>query len=139
LQRASFWLILLAFIAHTAAIASRIYISGRPPITNLYETAVFIGWGAVGIGLLLELLYPLGIGNFVGTAAGFTTLIIANGLAAGGETIPVLQAVLDTQFWLATHVVCIALGYCATLAAGLLGMVYVVFGLLSRLLDKENS
>lgn len=28
-----------------------------------------------------------------------------------GDTIGVMQAVLDTNFWLATHVVCITLGY----------------------------
>ncbi len=32
-----------------------------------------------------------------------------------------LQAVLDTQFWLATHVTCITLGYATTYVAGLLG------------------
>ena len=36
-----------------------------------------------------------------------------------------LQAVLDTQFWLATHVMCVTLGYSATFLAGLLGVVYV--------------
>jgi ABC-type transport system involved in cytochrome c biogenesis permease subunit len=53
-------------------------------------------------------------------------LLIAYALAADGDTFTVLQAVLDTQFWLATHVVCITLGYATTFAAGLLGVIYLL-------------
>src|SRR5262249_26064338 len=68
--------------------------------------------------------------------AGFATLLIAYFLAAGGDTITVLQAVLDTQFWLATHVTCITLGYAATYLAGLFGLLYVIFGLATPRLDQ---
>jgi ABC-type transport system involved in cytochrome c biogenesis permease subunit len=113
-------------------------ISGRPPVINLYSTAIFIGWGAVLAGLILESVYRLGFGNIVASVAGFATLIIADKLtlllepASGGDTIGVMQAVLDTQFWLATHVTIVNLGYCATYVAGLLGLIYVVSGLVSR-------
>ena len=33
-----------------------------------------------------------------------------------------MQAVLDTKFWLATHVTCVTLGYTATFVAGGLGI-----------------
>ena len=52
LNRAAFWLIVLALAIHTYALVSRIYISGRPPVTNLYSAAVFIGWGGVVLGLV---------------------------------------------------------------------------------------
>lgn len=42
-NRAAYWLILATFVLHTFALVSRIYISGRPPVTNLYSSAVFIG------------------------------------------------------------------------------------------------
>ena len=38
---------------------------GRPPVTNLYSSAVFIGWAAVLLGLLFEAIYRLGIGNLL--------------------------------------------------------------------------
>ena len=50
LNRAAFLLILGTAIVHTLALIARIYISGRPPVTNLYSSAVFIGWGGVVIG-----------------------------------------------------------------------------------------
>jgi ABC-type transport system involved in cytochrome c biogenesis permease subunit len=128
LIKSAFWLILFTAALHTFALISRIYISGRPPVTNLYSTAPFIGWGCVILALVFERIFRIGIGNIVSTIAGFATLFIASKLAADGDTFTVLQAVLDTQFWLATHVVVINLGYAATFLAGLLGVLYVLIG-----------
>mgnify|MGYP003629841914 FL=1 len=129
LGSAAFWLIVLTFVVHTFALISRIYISGRPPVTNLYSSAVFIGWGAVLAGIVIERMNRLGIGNLLASVAGFSTLLIAHMLAGDGDTMAVLQAVLDTQFWLATHVVCITLGYAATFVAGMLGLFYILWGI----------
>ncbi|MFO1092720.1 MAG: cytochrome c biogenesis protein CcsA [Planctomycetaceae bacterium] len=131
LSRSAFWLMCFTLVVHTFAIWSRIHISGRPPVTNLYSSAVFIGWAAVALGLILERMYKLGVGNIVAAVAGFITLGIAHFLAGDGDTFTVLQAVLDTQFWLATHVVCITLGYATTYVAGLLGLIYVIRGVLT--------
>ncbi len=130
LNRAAFWLICFTFLVHTFALICRIYLSGRPPVTNLYSSAVFIGWACVLFGIALEALFRLGVGNIVAALAGFPTLLISFALANDGDSIAVLQAVLDTQFWLATHVVCITLGYAATFLAGILGLVYIGRGLL---------
>jgi ABC-type transport system involved in cytochrome c biogenesis permease subunit len=128
LNRAALTLVVLTLVVHTLALTARIYISGRPPVTNLYSSAVFIGWGAVVLGIVLELIFGLGIGNVIAAVAGFSTLVIADKLAGDGDTFTVLQAVLDTQFWLATHVVCITLGYATTYVAGLLGVLYIALG-----------
>jgi ABC-type transport system involved in cytochrome c biogenesis permease subunit len=134
-NRASLWLILFTFAVHTVALIARIYISGRPPVTNLYSSAIFIGWGCVVLGMVFEAVYRTGIGNVVSSVSGFATLLIAHLLTtsvpdfgSGGDTIAVMQAVLDTQFWLATHVVCITLGYSTTFLAGLLGVFYILRG-----------
>jgi len=136
-NRATFWLLVCVFVLHTLALGSRIYISGRPPVTNLYSSAVFIGWGCVALGLVLELVYRLGIGNLIASVAGYATLLIADGLSLQGDTFTVLQAVLDTQFWLATHVTTITLGYATTYLAGLLGLVYVLRGVFTPSLTPE--
>ncbi|MGC1272295.1 MAG: cytochrome c biogenesis protein CcsA [Planctomycetaceae bacterium] len=137
LNRTAFWLVVMTFVLHTLALAGRIYISGRPPVTNLYSSAVFIGWGAVAFGIGLECLYRLGFGNVLAGVIGSATLLVAHNLSGdGSDTFSVLQAVLDTQFWLATHVVTVTLGYTATYAAGLLGLLYVILGLTTRLLRR---
>ena len=45
------WLIALAFFIHTTGLIYRMVLQGRPPVTNLYSSAIFIGWGAVILGL----------------------------------------------------------------------------------------
>jgi len=137
--RTAFWLLALTLVVHTLAIASRIYISGRPPVTNLYSSAVFIGWGCVGLGLIFESIYKMGIGNLVASVSGFLTLLVAHFLAGDGDTFEVLQAVLDTQFWLATHVTSITLGYSTTFLAGFMGIAYVLLGLFTPALDSNAS
>jgi len=137
LNRSAFWLIVMVAVVHTAAGIGRIYISGRPPVTNLYSSAVFIGWGCVLLGIILEAVFRLGIGNVIASVAGFIALGIAHILAGDGDTFVVLQAVLDTQFWLATHVVCITLGYATTFVAGLLGLLYVLRGALTPSLTPK--
>ncbi|MFM9024723.1 MAG: cytochrome c biogenesis protein [Planctomycetaceae bacterium] len=120
LNRFVTWMLVATLALHTFAVVSRIWLTGRPPVVNLYSSAVFIGWACVLAGLLLEGLFRMGIGNLVAATSGFLTLMVAYGLDTG-DTMHVLQAVLDTQFWLSTHVVTVTLGYGATFLAGLLG------------------
>jgi ABC-type transport system involved in cytochrome c biogenesis permease subunit len=76
----------------------------------------------------MESISRLGVGNVVAGAAGFSTLLIGYFLAGDGDTFKVLVAVLDTQFWLATHVTTINLGYSTTFLAGMFGVMYVALG-----------
>jgi ABC-type transport system involved in cytochrome c biogenesis permease subunit len=89
------------------------------------------------LGLLLERIYRIGIGNVVASIAGFITLLIAHNLAIGGDTMEMLRAVLDTNFWLATHVVVVTLGYASTFVAGLLAITYVLLGLFTPILSLK--
>ena len=127
LRQAVWGMLAIVLIVHTVAIVCRITITGRAPVINIYSSAVFIGWAAVLFGLVIERLFRYGIGNLLASTAGVLTLLVAYGLNTG-DTMPVLQAVLDTQFWLATHVISVTLGYVATLVAGTLGAGYLVAG-----------
>ena len=133
-------LIALAAVIHTSGLIFRMWLEGRPPVTNLYSAAVFVGWGAVILGLILERIYRDGIGNVVASSVGFVTLLVAGGLSLSGDTMEMLQAVLDTNFWLATHVVIITIGYSATFVAGFLAIVFVVRDFVSNKVpfDKSN-
>jgi cytochrome c-type biogenesis protein CcsB len=137
LRRSAFYLIIFAGLVHTFGLVFRMVLEGRPPVTNLYSSAIFIGWGAMILGLILERIYRLGIGNIVASFAGFVTLLIAHNLALGGDTMEMLRAVLDTNFWLATHVVVVTLGYASTFVAGLLAIIYIIVGLFTPLLREK--
>jgi ABC-type transport system involved in cytochrome c biogenesis permease subunit len=139
LRRASVWLICLAFVIHTTGLIYRMVLEGRPPVTNLYSSAIFIGWGAVLLGLILEKFYKNGIGAVVSSGIGFITLIIAHHLALEGDTMEMMRAVLDTNFWLATHVVAVTTGYASTFVAGFLALIYIVRGFFTKTLDAETG
>ena len=124
LRRAGFALVLATLVLHTFGLAARIYVSGRPPVTNLYASALFVGWAGVVTAIILERWLKNSVGVLLGGLIGSLTLLIAHNLSADGDTLNVMEAVLDTTFWLATHVIIINLGYAATAAAGLLGLIY---------------
>jgi ABC-type transport system involved in cytochrome c biogenesis permease subunit len=131
-------LLLFAFLIHSAGLIARMYLQGRPPVTNLYSSAIFVGWGAVVLCLFLERFYKNGIGNISASAIGFVTLLIAQNLQLDGDSLQMLRAVLDTNVWLATHVVAVTLGYSATFLAGFLGVIYIFRGLLTTSFDETT-
>ena len=139
LRRASLWLIALAFFIHTSGLIYRIFLQGRPPVTNLYSSAIFIGWAAVILGLVLEKFHKNGIGAVASAGMGFITLIIAQNLALDGDTMEMMRAVLDNNFWLSTHVVVVTLGYASTFVAGFLALIYIVRGVFTKTLDEETG
>ncbi|HXY60713.1 MAG TPA: cytochrome c biogenesis protein CcsA [Chthoniobacterales bacterium] len=139
LNRTAFYLLLLALAIHSFGLFSRMWLQERPPVTNLYSSAIFIGWGAVIVSLILERIFRDGIGAACAGAIGFVTLIIAHHLAGSGDTLEMLQAVLDTNIWLATHVVAITTGYSAMFLAGMLAIIYIVRGVFTSSLKKETA
>ena len=139
LAKAAFWVLVLAFLIHTFGLLSRMYIQGRPPVTNLYSSAVFVGWGAVLLGILIEKFFKNGIGAAMASLVGFCTLIIAHHLAMTGDTLEMMRAVLDSNFWLATHVVIITFGYSAIFLAGALAILFVLLGVFSSRFNKDTA
>ncbi len=139
LAKSAFYLLALAWVATTAGIATRMWLEGRPPVTNLYSSALFVGWGSVVLCLVLEAIYKNGVGSVSGGMIGFCTLLIAHHLSLSGDTLEMMRAVLDSNFWLATHVVVVTIGYSATFLAGFLALVYVFRGVFTRSLDKETA
>jgi ABC-type transport system involved in cytochrome c biogenesis permease subunit len=139
LRRSAVWLIALAFVIHTTGLIYRMVLEGRPPVTNLYSSAIFIGWGACLLGIILEKFHKNGIGCVVSAGMGFITLIIAHNLALTGDTMEMMRAVLDTNFWLATHVVAVTTGYASTYVAGFLALIYILRGVFTTTLDEATG
>ena len=139
LGRYAFALLVVTFLIHSAGLITRMYLEGRPPVTNLYSSAVFIGWGSVLLGIFLERFFRNGIGSATAAMIGFITLLIAHHLSMDGDTMEMMRAVLDTNGWLATHVVCVTLGYASTFLAGFLALTYIVRGAFTPSLDRATA
>lgn len=99
-----------AFI-HSFGLAARILILDRPPVGTLYESLIFVSLASVLISLFMEKMMKNNTGLLVGSIAGTTLGIVSLTFAGDGDTMQMLTAVLNTNFWLATHVLCITLGY----------------------------
>jgi ABC-type transport system involved in cytochrome c biogenesis permease subunit len=138
MNRTATLLLWLAFGLHTAGMFYRIVLEGRPPVTNLYSSAVFVGWGAAFLGLILESRFRNSIGVVMAAVVGVATQIIAFNLSESGDTMEMMRAVLDSNFWLATHVITITIGYSAMFVAGCLAILYIVRGVFTKSLDEAT-
>jgi ABC-type transport system involved in cytochrome c biogenesis permease subunit len=90
-------------------------------------------------GVAVEWFSRRGFGIAVAAAAGFASLIVAHHLAGGGDTLEMMRAVLDSNFWLATHVVTITIGYSGVFLAGGLAIGYALRQQLARRLDPQTT
>jgi ABC-type transport system involved in cytochrome c biogenesis permease subunit len=133
----AFHILLVGLVIHTFGLVLRVIITGYAPVTNLYSSAVFTGWVAVVISALLEHFQKKGVGSLAAAIVGFLTLLVAHHLSDSGDTMEKMRAVLNSNFWLSTHVITIIMGYGATFLAGFLGLIYLIYGWLRRGLEKE--
>lgn len=123
---AGLFFVVAGIILHTAGIILRMIIMSHPPVTNLYETFIFTAWAAVIIGIVLEWLRIGSVGTITAAVTGFLFIHIAGKYAGDGDTMGMLIAVLNSSFWLTTHIVTISLGYAGYIGAGLVGHIYLI-------------
>ncbi len=109
-------------------IVYRCIIRERPPISTLYETILFITAVSVLVALFIESINRQRIAVSVGAFLGTLGMFVANRyeLTNKEDTMPMLVAVLDTNFWLATHVTIINIGYAAGMLAAGIAHVYIL-------------
>ena len=92
---------------------ARMYILQRVPVATLYESVIFVAWGCVVLAVLFRrsssALLPAGMLAAAGLVG------VSHGLTQGTDTMGMLTAVLNTNFWLGTHVLTITAGYAASL------------------------
>lgn len=139
-NRAATMLLMLGLTIHIVGLITRIVISGRPPVTNLYSSVLFVSASMVVLMLIVERFTKLGIGNVMASLGAFLALLWAWTMTiVDGDTFTVMVAVLDTQFWLATHVVIISIGYAASFGAGMLGLAYLIAALLSPAMKTKDA
>lgn len=131
--------VLVGLICHGTGLWLRMVIMGRPPVSNLYESVIFVGFIAVLTGLLLEAFRRNGLGTFFAAVPGAILHFVGFSYAAEGDTMGMLVAVLDSNFWLATHVVTITIGYGCALVAGLAGHLYLLYRIFRPKAKKQMA
>lgn len=132
-------LTIFAMMAHGAGLVLRIFILNRPPVGTLYESLLFVALVVAASAFALSRgskSTPVLAG---GTGTALALLAIAPALAPRGDSLQTLEAVLNTGFWLATHVVCITAAYGVCLLASVLGHLALLRGAaFDRMLHKTS-
>ena len=114
--------LLVGFLIHTYGFLLRAWISGRPPVTNMYESVVWVTWGCVLFSLIIWLAYRNLVIPTASVVFSIAGLVLADNLPSVLDPgIHPLVPVLRSNFWLTIHVLCITLSYAAFAVSTCLG------------------
>jgi len=124
----SLGLIVIGLAYMFVGIGMRSYIMWRPPVGNLYDTIIFICAVAVGILLAIEYFVRERVALTLCSVLGLALVLLARRYEVGDakDHMDPLVAVLNSNYWLTTHVITITMGYAAGLLTAFLSMSYVV-------------
>ncbi len=125
--RAAWFFAGCGFILQAAGLLSRVLIAGRPPVTNMYESVIWVAFGTILFSLIFESIYRAGTFLLGAVPVAVASLIIADSQPMIlDRSIHPLTPVLRDNFWLTTHVLSITLSYAAFALA--LGVAHVALG-----------
>lgn len=125
-RKCSFLLVIFSAAIQSIALFMRILIQLRPPLASLYETFIFVAWVIVILGLIYEIVKRNSNGTLIASLGGFLFLYISGRYVVNGDTFGIIAAVLNSGFWLTTHIVTISIGYAGCLIAGIFGHMYLI-------------
>lgn len=131
---------IITSIVQIVLIAFRVIISGRAPITNMYETVMFSGFGALFLSLILGHFKKEQMFVYMGLVYNFCTLMMlnfANGMLTA--TISPLVPVLRDNFWLSTHVTTVILSYGALALSWILANTVLIKRKLGKITKVEEN
>lgn len=129
----------LTVLIQTIYISLRVYISGRAPITNMYETVIFSGYGALVIAMIIGHFKKEKVFVYMGLAYNLCTLMMIT--FAGSMVSPnisPLVPVLRDNFWLSTHVTTIILSYGALALSWILANTIIIKNKFQKLSNKDE-
>jgi cytochrome c-type biogenesis protein CcsB len=118
LRRLGVTVAVLAIALHASGIALRCMIGGRPPVTNMYESIIWVSFAVSVFGLIFFLRYRTLVYLLAALPATSLALMLVHQMPiAMPASIDPLVPVLRDNFWLTIHVLTITLSYAAFLLA----------------------
>ena len=105
----------------------RVYITKWAPVTNMYETVIWVALVAAALGLVFELIYRKGYFALAAAGAALITTVLAYNVPLLDANIKNLPPVLRSNIWLTIHVLTIVSSYAAFLLAMMLGLIGVTY------------
>lgn len=134
-NRGAFYFLICGGMLHLSGVLLRIYILERPPVSTLYESILCVGLIAVWYGIL-SYAYKRDLFNlYLSAGAGILFYVLGVSHNQDGDSLRMLSAVLNTNFWLATHVICITCGYAFCLITSILSH----FALIKMVAERKKK
>lgn len=122
------------FLLQAAGLLARVLIAGRPPVTNMYESVIWVAFGTILFALVFETIYHVGTFLLAAVPVAVASLILADSQPMIlDQSIHPLTPVLRDNFWLTIHVLTITLSYAAFALS--LGVAHVA--LLRKIFHKK--
>lgn len=125
-------LVIIGFLLHTVGFAMRSYLMDRAPVTNMYETVVWVAWGSIVFAAILEKIYKFKFILMAGALiASFGMIIADTAPVVLDPSLQPLEPVLRSNYWLTIHVMTITVSYAAfflAFALGDIGLIYFLKG-----------
>lgn len=134
LQNIFIALVVVGFIAHTAGLGLRWYVSGRAPWSNGYESMIYIGWTATLAGLLFT---RRSLGGMAATLVLSGTVLLIALLSYLDPEITPLVPVLRS-YWLTIHVSLEAGSYGFLMLGALIGFINLMLYAVMRKTSKTR-
>ncbi len=125
-------MVAFGLVLHILGFGLRIYITGRPPVSNMYETVIWVAFGALMFAAFIERVTKHRVVMIGGSLVAMFCLILAD-LAPTvlDPSLQPLEPVLMSNFWLIIHVMTITISYSAfflALAMGNIGLYLFIRG-----------
>ncbi len=105
----------------------RVRITGWAPVTNMYETVIWVALVTAGLGMIMELIYRKTYAAVAASGVSLLATLLAANVSLLDPKIGSLAPVLRSNYWLTIHVLTIVSSYAAfalAMGLGLLGIAY---------------
>jgi cytochrome c-type biogenesis protein CcsB len=105
---------IIGLLFHASGIAMRCMIAGRPPVTNMYESIIWVSFAVSFFGLIFFARYRATVYLLAALPVSLVALLLVHQMPiAMPASIDPLVPVLRDNFWLTIHVLTITLSYAA--------------------------
>jgi ABC-type transport system involved in cytochrome c biogenesis permease subunit len=120
-----------AILGHTALLAIRCFILGRPPVSNMFETVIYVAWVTACISLLFPAFRRQSLVLLAASLSSIILLLIIE-ITGLNQSLDHVQAVLDSQFWLMIHVLLVVGSYGIFMLGAIIGHFYLGLFMIHR-------
>lgn len=129
----------IGFILHIYGFAVRVYLAGRPPVSNMYETVVWVAFGSLLFAAVLEIIYRFKFILLAGLLVGIFGMVVSDSAPAILDaSLQPLEPVLRSSYWLIIHVMTITISYAAFFLAFMLGDMALIYTLRGEEKHREK-